>query len=85
MDDGTFRMNARQAPGKDDANLGVPCCRAGISCGSGGIVAPEGLTDGIPTDGQFDGKTYRWEGQVEFDGPDRAPYVQIELSCAGLL
>jgi hypothetical protein len=85
LDNETFRMSARQPPGKDDVSLGVSCCRAGISGGSGGIVAPEGLTDGIPSDGRFDGKTYRWEGKVEFDGPDREPYVKIELSCEGLL
>lgn len=86
MGNGTFRMSARQPPGEDDVTLGVSCCRAGISGGSGGIVAPEGITDGIPGDGKFDGRTYRWEGRVaEFDGPDREPYVKIELSCAGLL
>ena len=85
LDNGTFRMSARQAPGKDDVTLGVSCCRAGISGGGGSIVAPEGLSDGIPSDGQFDGKTYKWEGKVEFDGPDPKPHLKIELSCEGLI
>ena len=85
LDNGTFRMSARQPPGKDDVTLGVSCCRAGISGGGGSLVAPEGLSDGIPSDGQFDGKAYKWEGKVEFDGPDPEPYVKIELSCEGLL
>lgn len=85
LGNGTFRMNARQAPGEDDVTLGVSCCRAGISGGGGSINAPEGISDGIPSDGNFDGKTYKWEGKVEFDGPDPEPYVKIDMSCEGII
>lgn len=72
---GAFKINAKQPPGKDDVKLGVSCCRAGLSGGGGSIFAPEGLTDGIPSDGNLDGKTHTWEGRVEFDGPDPELYV----------
>ena len=85
LENGTFRINAKQAPGENDVKLGVSCCRAGISGGNGSIIAPEGISDGIPGDGNFDGKTYKWEGKVEFDGPDPEPYVKIEMSCAGII
>ena len=85
LENGTFRMHARQAPGEDDVTLGVSCCRAGISGGGGSISAPEGISDGIPSDGNFDGRTFKWEGKVEFDGPDPEPYVKIDLNCEGII
>ena len=85
LGNGVLKINAKQPPGKDDVKLGVSCCKAGLSGGGGSIFAPEGLTDGIPSDGNFDGKTYTWEGKVEFDGPDPEPYVKIALSCEGII
>jgi len=63
----------------------VSCCRAGLSGGWGSIAAPEGISDGIPSDGNFDGKTYKWEGKVDFDGPDPELYVKIDMSCVGII
>jgi hypothetical protein len=82
---GTFKMRAEQPPGEDDVSLGVSCCKAGLSGGGGSFVAPEGLTDGIPSHGSFDGKTYSWEGKVEVDGPEPEAYVKIKLSCEGVI
>ena len=85
LENRTFRINAKQAPGKDDVTLGVSCCRAGLSGGGGSFIAPEGISDSIPSDSNFDGKTYKWEGKVEFDGPDPEPYVRIDMSCEGII
>lgn len=82
---GTYRISAKQPPGQDDVSLGVTCCKAGLSGGNGSFVAPEGLTDGIGSDGKFEDKTYTWEGKVQVDGPEPEAYVKINLNCEGLI
>ena len=93
-DDGWVKILAKEAPkiaGKEGANLWLGCCGGFNNFASRGLTfASSDTSDFVeakPSNPQFDGTTYKWEGVLKQDvlwkGATEVN-MKINLSCEGL-